>query len=43
MAAFAGAESDAPDDVADIVGDQQAAGPVDRDADRAAECLADRR
>jgi hypothetical protein len=29
----------APDDVADIVGDQQTAGPIDRDADRAAECL----
>jgi hypothetical protein len=29
----------APDGVADIVGDQQTAGPIDRDADRAAECL----
>jgi hypothetical protein len=29
----------APDGVADIVGDEQTAGPIDRDADRAAECL----
>ena len=34
-----GCGSYAPDHVADIVGDQQAAGPVDRDADRTAECL----
>ena len=35
-----GRGSHAPDGIADIVGDEQAAAPVDRDADRTSECLA---